>query len=111
MKATEEQYETAVKIYAESGQSAVYQYADEIGVDEDSPCPYCDTPTPDYADQWNSIRCLVCGTSKQAKAVDAYLAGRNMEKNYNIELRRQKIRAEQATMVDAYLAGKCEHPI
>lgn len=76
MKATDKQYEKAVKLYEDGGASAVYEYAKEIGIDEWSTCEPCETDTPDCEDNI----CLVCGSVKEDyahqrfinKSVDCY---------------------------------------
>lgn len=60
MKATQKQYEQAVKQYDKGGSSAVLKYAEEIGVDSHSYCRECESHTPDCHDDC----CLVCGTHK-----------------------------------------------
>ena len=60
MKATQQNYNTAVKVYETSGQSGVYDYAHKLGVDEWSYCSPCETETPDCHDK----SCLVCGSQK-----------------------------------------------
>ena len=60
MKATQEQYEQAIKHYDAGGASTVFQYAEEIGVDSHSYCRDCEEHTPDCHDDC----CLVCGTHK-----------------------------------------------
>jgi hypothetical protein len=60
MKATQEQYEQAIKVYDKSGVSGVHKYAQEIGVDSYSYCRDCEEHTPDCHDDC----CLVCGTHK-----------------------------------------------
>lgn len=60
MKATLEQYEQAVKHYDAGGPSAVYKYAEEIGIDSYSYCRDCEEHTPDCDDDC----CLVCGIHK-----------------------------------------------
>jgi len=62
MKATKEQYDEAVKVYETNGQSGVYEYANNNGVDEWSYCAPCKTLTPDCHDD----SCLVCGTKKSS---------------------------------------------
>jgi hypothetical protein len=59
-KATQEEYETAITVYAEKGQYGVYDYAKAAGITSWSPCDPCDDNTPDTED--NS--CLVCGSAK-----------------------------------------------
>lgn len=61
MKANDNQYEEAVKIYEKGGPSAVYDYARKIGVDEWSLCDPCEEETPDCYDG----ACLVCGSQKE----------------------------------------------
>jgi len=60
MKATDKQYEKAVKLYEDGGATAVYDYAKDIGIDEWSICFACETDTPDCKDG----SCLVCGSVK-----------------------------------------------
>ena len=60
MKATKEQYDKAVTIYENEGASAVFRYAEDIGVDSHSFCRDCEEHTPDCHDD----SCLVCGTHK-----------------------------------------------
>jgi hypothetical protein len=61
MKATSKQYKKAEKIYEKGGASEVYDYAEEIGIDEWSTCFACETDTPDCKDD----TCLVCGSAKE----------------------------------------------
>jgi hypothetical protein len=61
MKATDKQYKKAEKLYEKSGASAVYEYAEKIGIDEWSTCKPCETDTPDCKDD----SCLVCGSVKE----------------------------------------------
>ena len=60
MKATQKQYEQAVKHYDAGGASAVFAFAECIGVDSHSFCRDCEEHTPDCHDDC----CLVCGTHK-----------------------------------------------
>jgi len=60
MKATQEQYEEAIRVYDKSGVSGVHKYAQEIGVDSYSYCRDCEEHTPDVYDD----SCLVCGLLK-----------------------------------------------
>ena len=60
MKATQEQYEQAIKHYDAGGASAVFAFAECIGVDSHSFCRDCEEHTPDCHDDC----CLVCGTHK-----------------------------------------------
>jgi hypothetical protein len=60
MKATQEQYEQAIKVYDKDGVRGVHKYAQEIGVDSYSYCRDCEEHTPDCHDDC----CLVCGTHK-----------------------------------------------
>ena len=60
MKATKEQYDKAVTIYENEGASAVFRYAEKIGVDSHSFCRDCEEHTPDCHDD----SCLVCGLLK-----------------------------------------------
>lgn len=62
MKATQQQYDEAVKVYETDGQSGVFNYAHKIGVDEWSYCSPCESLTPDCHD----FSCLVCGTPKSS---------------------------------------------
>ena len=59
MKATQEQYNQAVKIYTDGGQLAVEDFAEEIGIDEYEHCPGCQMGTPMCEDD----SCLICGMS------------------------------------------------
>jgi hypothetical protein len=60
MKATQKQYEQAIKHYDAGGASAVFAFAECIGVDSHSFCRDCEEHTPDCHDDC----CLVCGTHK-----------------------------------------------
>lgn len=60
MKATQEQYEQAIKVYDKDGVRGVHKYAQEIGIDSYSYCRDCEEHTPDCHDDC----CLVCGTHK-----------------------------------------------
>lgn len=60
MKATQEQYEQAIKRYDAGGARSVFRYAEEIGIDSYSFCRDCEEHTPDCHDDC----CLVCGTHK-----------------------------------------------
>lgn len=62
MKATQLQYEECVSIYEKSGQYAVYEYANEKGINEWSHCIHCSDETPDTKD----ASCLVCGSLKES---------------------------------------------
>jgi hypothetical protein len=62
MKATQEQYDEAVKAYETNGQSGVYDYANKRGIDEWSYCSPCEALTPDCHD----FSCLVCGSPKSS---------------------------------------------
>ena len=61
MKATQQQYEEAVKLYEEGGVTDVYAYAEKLGIDEWSECVHCDAVTPDCHDG----ACFVCGSPKR----------------------------------------------
>lgn len=61
MKATQQQYEEAVKLYEEGGVTDVYAYAEKLGIDEWSECVLCDAITPDCHDG----ACFVCGSPKK----------------------------------------------
>lgn len=61
MKATNKQYEKAVKLYSDGGASDVYDYANKLGINEWSICVLCDVQTPDCEDG----ACLVCGSNKE----------------------------------------------
>jgi len=54
--------ENANTLYEDKGASAVYEYANKIGLDY-SPCKPCDTSTPNLCTPMLS-ECLVCGSSK-----------------------------------------------
>ena len=60
MKATQLQYEQAIKHYDAGGASAVFAFAEKIGIDSYSFCRDCEEHTPDCHDDC----CLVCGTHK-----------------------------------------------
>lgn len=60
MKATKEQWDKAVTIYENEGASAVFVYAERIGVYSYSYCRDCEEHTPDCHDD----SCLVCGLLK-----------------------------------------------
>ena len=60
MKATQQQYEEAVKLYDEGSTGDVYAYAEKLGIDEWSECVLCDAITPDCHDG----ACFVCGSPK-----------------------------------------------
>ena len=60
MKATQQQYEEAVKLYDEGSIGDVYAYAEKLGIDEWSECVLCDAITPDCHDG----ACFVCGSPK-----------------------------------------------
>jgi hypothetical protein len=62
MKATQQQYDKAVKVYETNGQTGVYEYANKLGIDEWSYCSPCESLTPDCHDD----SCLVCGTQKSS---------------------------------------------
>ena len=63
MKANQAQYEEAIKHYDSAGPSAVYAYALDIGIDEQSYCIGCEEDTPDCDDNC----CLVCGQHKPSQ--------------------------------------------
>jgi hypothetical protein len=60
VKATQQQYNEAVKVYECLGPSAVFAFAEKIGVDSYSFCRDCEDDTPDCHDD----SCLVCGIYK-----------------------------------------------
>lgn len=64
-KATQEEYETAVGIYQDRGQYAVFEYANSIGISDEfmTRCAACECATPSTEDE----ACLVCGSSKVAE--------------------------------------------
>ena len=64
MRATQEQYEIAVEIYNTKGVDAVYQYADQIGLDEYENCVDCENTVPVCEDGY----CFICG-SKSLKSI------------------------------------------
>jgi hypothetical protein len=57
-KATKAEYVEACKIYQNHGQSAVYDFAREKGINSWSACGPCEDVTPDCEDG----ACLVCGS-------------------------------------------------
>lgn len=61
MKATQQQYEEAVRLYEEGSCGDVYAYAEKLGIDEWSECVLCDAITPDCHDG----ACFVCGSPKK----------------------------------------------
>jgi hypothetical protein len=61
MKATQQQYDKAVRLYEEGGVTDVYAYAEKLGIDEWSECAPCDAFTPDCHDG----ACFVCGSPKK----------------------------------------------
>lgn len=63
MKANEDQYKKAYKIYQKSKHpmTEVFAFADSLGIDEWSVCSACETNTPDCEDG----SCLVCATFKE----------------------------------------------
>lgn len=63
MKATQQQYEEAVKLYDNQGTLAVFGYALDQGIDEWSECVFCEEETPDCHDG----TCLVCGSQKKGE--------------------------------------------
>jgi hypothetical protein len=68
MKATQKQYEEAIKHYDSGGPSAVFAYALDIGIDEYSHCIDCEEDTPDCDDDC----CLVCGIHKPSNPKQKY---------------------------------------
>jgi hypothetical protein len=60
MKATIKQQKRAVRLYEKTGPSAVYDYANELGIDEWSECSQCEAETPDV----KNGSCLLCGHPK-----------------------------------------------
>lgn len=65
MKATQQQYEEAVRLYEEGSCGDVYDYANKLGIDEWSECVLCDAVTPDCHDG----ACFVCGSPKKKQRV------------------------------------------
>ena len=60
----EEIYRRAVELYDETGPSAVYDFADTLGLPY-SECEPCDTDTPTIDEQ----TCLVCGSEKKTTKI------------------------------------------
>jgi hypothetical protein len=70
MRASQRQYNIAVKIYEKAGADGVYQFANAVGINEWNECQPCETETPDTHD----FCCLVCGSSKQKfRVIPAYI--------------------------------------